>query len=385
MPRDAIDRTAPALRPALEGLPALHDLDALWAPLRRLLAAPAPSGGAALPGGVGDVIAALAGELGLPGRAWLALPGTGDLALALGADRPAPDVVIVAHMDRPSYRVAALDAGALYPICANRFPPGEYRAPAQAVRFADGRLVVGARGTLVSRRAGDDDALHFEVEQGTLDWADTVLLDAPPARSGEVVTSSGLDNSLGVLVALLAAAALAAVEDVLIAASRRCVVVFTDQEEGLPDAFFGHGAARLAHVLPLPTRGCIVVDGHNPGDPAPRIGHGVSVASASGWGRGSIVPPHYQALAHDLADGLNRIRPGTVQFGRSRLSRSDDMALSRWARVVCLCGPPLAHAHTAREKASLRDVQSAAWWLAYLVAAALPLAPDLLPRYALDR
>lgn len=383
MPYDALRRAVPNLPAALEDFSALRDDDALWPLLRRLLDAHAPSGGANLPGAVGGVIGALADELGLGARWIPELGATGNAAIALGADGPA-DIVAVAHMDRPSFRVRAPESGALFPICANRFPEGEYRVGAQALRFDAGRLTVGARGTIVSQRESGSETLTFETAEGSLAWHDTVVMAVEPARDAQgTVSGTGLDNALGVLTALLAAAALARVESALVERGARLLVVFSDQEEGPPEAFFGHGAARLAHALP-PPRGVVIVDAHSAGSPGgPRLGGGVSHGSVSGWGRGSIVPPNYLALAQDLAAGVNRASPSTVQFNTGYLSRSDDMALGRWAKIMALAGPPMLHAHTGGETARLSDVRSGAVWLAWFLAAALALAPDLNARYAL--
>ncbi len=384
MPVTLINQTLPALRTRLADMPTLRDTEALWPLLERLLVAHAPSSGAALPGGIGDDIAALAGELSLGDR-WLPnLEATGNCALWLGAQKPAADLVVVAHMDRPSFRVKSLDDGELFPICANRFPPGEYRVPAKAVRFEDGRLVVGAAGALVSWKGQGREALHFEAKRGRLAWHDTVLLDVHPLQDGEQVLGTGLDNSLGVLTALLAATALQSVEDILAAHNQRCLFVFSDQEEGPPDGFFGHGAARLTCALPIPTHGAVVVDAHTAGPSSGlSLGSGVSYSAASGWGRGSLVPPNYHALGLALTEALNAQRPGTAQLNTGYLSRSDDMILGRWARVLALVGPPMIDPHTGYERAMLSDVQAGVWWLAYFLAAALGLSAELSARYGL--
>ncbi len=379
-------RTLPGIAAALEAQPALLDRDLLWAMLRRVLAAPAPSTGANLPGGVGDVIAALAGELGLGDRLIRQVGSTGNCALWLGVERERPDVVIVSHMDRPTYRVLSPDDATLYPICANRFPAGDYRARAQALRFADGRLTVGARGDLVSCKTPVESRLTFEAHEGRLAWQDSIVLDVEPVcDSRGVVVGTGLDNGLGVITALLVAAVLRPAEDILRAHDRRLLVVFTDQEEGPPDSFFGHGAARLAYAVPQPVLGCVIVDGHNAGMAhGPVLGGGVSAGAVSNAGRGSLVPPNYHALALDLAADLNATRPGTVQINNGYLSRSDDVALARWTRILALAGAPLEGAHTAQETAYLNDVQAAVWWLGHLLPAVLALSPDLNARYALQ-
>jgi hypothetical protein len=114
----------------------------------------APTGGANLLGGIGDDIAVLADGLGLRDRVTPHLGSTGNTAIWLGADKPAADLVVTAHMDRASFRALSVDEGTLYPLCANRFPAGENRVPAKAVRFERGRLVVSADGMLVSSKQG---------------------------------------------------------------------------------------------------------------------------------------------------------------------------------------------------------------------------------------
>jgi hypothetical protein len=91
------------------------------------------------------------------------------------------------------------------------------------------------------------------------------------------------------------------------------------------------------------------------------------------------------ALAVDLAAGLNAARPGTVQMNTGPLSRSDDMILGQWTKILALIGPPLTDPHTGQESAHLNDVQNGVWWLTYFLAAVLNLDPDLTPRYALGR
>jgi len=245
MPYEILNRILPGLSDALKQ----QTKPDVWAMLKRLLEANAPSGGANLLGGIGDDIAVLADQLGLRERVIPQLGATGNTAIWLGADKAAADVIVVAHMDRPSFRVKAVADGSLFPICAIRFPADEYRVAAKALRFERGRLVVGAQG-LIAYHKGDN-TLRFEAAKGQLAWQDTVVMDVTPVCDGDVVIGTGLDNSLGMLMALLAAAALRQVEAVL--KERRCLFVFTDQEEGPPEAFFGHGAARLMHAVPPPT------------------------------------------------------------------------------------------------------------------------------------
>lgn len=386
MPVDILNQALPALQENLKQQPAVNKTEPLWDMLKRLLAAHAPTGGANLLGGIGDDIAVLSDGLGLRDRTISHLGSTGNAAIWLGSDKITPDLVIVAHMDRPSFRVRDLQKAELFPLCANRFPEGDYRIPAKAVRFERGRLVVRAEGMLVSHKSSGTETLHFEVKHGQLSWQDTILIDVYPALDGDTVIGAGLDNSLGVLTTLVTAAVLRGVENVMRERERRCLFVFTDQEEGPPDGIFGHGAARLAHALPPPTYGCVIVDAQNAGPGlVPQLGSGTSHSAASKWGYGAIVPPNYHALAVDLAESVNAGRSGTVQMNTGYLSRSDDTILGQWTRILGLSGPPMTNPHTGQESARLGDIQDGVWWLAYFLTAVLNLVPELTPRYALGR
>jgi putative aminopeptidase FrvX len=386
MPVDVLNHALPGLSESLAQQLTVNKPEPLWDLLKRLLTAHAPTGGANLLGGIGDDIAVLADGLGLRDRVISHLGSTGNAAIWLGSDKSTADLVVVAHMDRPSFRVRDLAKGELFPLCSNRFPEGDYRVPAKAVRFERGRLVVRAEGILVSRKAGGDESLYFEAKHGQLAWQDTILMDVHPVLNGDTVIGSGLDNSLGVAMALLTAASLRGVENILRERERRCLFVFTDQEEGPPEAFFGHGAARLMHAQQPPTYGCVIVDAQTAGPGlVPQLGGGTSHSASSRWGHGSIVPPNYYALAVDLAEALNATRPGTVQMNTGYLSRSDDMILGQWTRILGLSGPPMTDPHTGQESACLSDIQAGAWWLSYFLVAALNVVPELTPRYALGR
>ncbi|MBL8152678.1 MAG: hypothetical protein JNM70_00725 [Anaerolineae bacterium] len=359
-----------ALQETLDSVALVNDQDTLWGQLRRLLTAHAPSSGAWLPGAIIDEMEAIAGTLGFEKRFQRQIGTTGGAGISLGADHPQPDLVIFAHMDRPTYRVKSAGDGLLYPICANRFTQGTSQARAKALRFIDGRVQVAARGWLYSSREASGDVLRFETTEGQLGWQDYITLEVEPVLSDGIITGTGLDNCLGVITTLGALAGLRALEDQLRAEGKRILAVFTDLEEGNPEAFFGHGAARTMYAVPPPKRGCLVIDAQtvNP-DGVPAMGQGDAYGSVSAWGRGSVVPPNALALAIDLAGELNAARPGTVQMNTGYLSRSDDMALSRWTHILGMSGPPMLHAHTDHETARLDDVPDAMVWLAHLAAA----------------
>lgn len=388
---DILQRHAPLLTTDLDALreDTPRFLEREWERLVRLLTARAPSGGCLLPGAIGDVVADLAAELGLTDSYLAEIGSSGNPGVSLGAPIDAVDIVITAHIDRPSFRVrevVAREGGSLYPICADRFPEGDYRARALALRWEPGLgLIVGARGEFVAHNDGHGTTYHFRNREGELASYDVVTLDATPQVVDGVITGTGLDNCLGALSALYAARILKGAESALIAAERRVVIAFTDLEEGVPTAFFGHGAARLTAALPQPRIGAIVCDAQavNPG--INDMGRGVSHGTASAWGRGAYVPPNFHRLAVDLAAAFERVYPSTVQINHGYQSRSDDLGLSRWTRVLGMAGPPMIRAHTAEECAHLIDVPRAGVWLAAFTLACAGVEGDVASGYGLTR
>lgn len=354
--------------------------EAIYGYLQRLLNAPAPNSGARLPGAVGEVIANIAAELGLTLSADPRIRATGNLAIEIGAESTAADLLITAHMDRPSFRVLNLAEATLYPLCAIRTPHARYRCGAIALRYQSGRVETVARGALQFSDVGGDvgefageGPIRFEVESGKLDWGDTILMAAQPKLVAgrdqrQRIKGTGLDNASGLLVALLAARTLSALADDFAASGRwqgrKVIFAFTDQEEGPPSGLFGQGAARLAQALPPPKLGFINVDAHNAHAATGHApGVGASHAFVSGYGRGSVAPLEAQALATDLAGSVNRARPGTVKLNYAYVSRSDDMLLSLRARCLGLIGVVLENAHTTEETVDLADVAAAATWV----------------------
>jgi len=388
---DSLQRHAPLLTNDLDALreDAPRFLDREWGRLRRLLSARAPSSGCLLPGAIGEIVADLAAELGLKDNYTAEIGSSGNPGIVIGAPIDAVDLVITAHIDRPSFRVRdviAGEGGLLYPICADRFPEGEYRARALALRWEPEQgLIVGARGDFAARNDVHGATYHFCNREGELAEYDVVTLDAPPQVVDGVITGTGLDNCLGVLSALYAARILKGVESALIASERRIVIAFTDLEEGIPTAFFGHGAARLTAALPQPRIGAIVCDAQSVNPGINDMGCGVSHGTASAWGRGAYVPPNFHRLAVDLAEAFNQVYPSTVQINRGYQSRSDDVALSRWTRVLGMAGPPMINAHTAEERAHLIDVPRAGVWLGAFALACVDLASDITRRYGIAR
>ena len=363
-----ISQAIQALLAHIDSDPIYTKADELFALLTRLLAAHAPSNGCHLPGAVGDSIRSMANELGLSLSSDPRIGSTGSLAIEIGADKPEIDLVITAHMDRPSFRVLSLEDCTLYPLCAIRIPGTAYTSQAKAVRCQDGRMIITARGKMHIKTTNGGHHIRFQAKSGALGWGDTVLMDAIPQRQGNHIVGTGLDNAAGVLLTLLSARALASFAADITKQRQKILMVFTDQEEGPPVGLFGQGAARLAHAIPPPRLGFINIDAHNVDSAAGHVpGIGASHAFVSGRGRGSVVPLEYQALAESLAQAINRRRPDTVRLNYGYVSRSDDMLLGLWSRCLALIGIPLAHAHTSAERVALDDMTSAVCWITAFV------------------
>lgn len=338
---------------------------AVYARLAHLLRVPAPANSCALAGTIGDAIRASAQELGLR---CAPIGATGNLGITLGAADAPLDVLISAHMDRPCFRVLAVEEATLYPLCAIRVPGASYACAGSALRYVDGRVRISARGVMRFEKRDSGYRISFRADEGELRRGDTVMMHAAPQLSRGQILGSGLDNAIGVLLALLTAYALQNFASERLA-GRRLVFAFTDQEEGPPSGLFGQGAARLAQALPPPRLGFLNIDGHNADAAAGhQPGVGASHAFVSGYGRGSVVPLDYQARAEALARQVNQLRGNTVRLNYSYVSRSDDMLLSAWARCVGLSGVIVANAHTTEESAALGDIVAAAHWLPAFVA-----------------
>jgi putative aminopeptidase FrvX len=349
-----------------------QDTDQIYDYLAALVNSHAPANGCNLPGAIGDTIRTFATQFGLKLSTDARLLASGNLAIEIGASKPDADLVITAHMDRPCFRVLSQAEQTLYPICAIRIDGDEYRTGAKAVHFVDGAIRQTASGEIVIRAAKPEYHITFETSSGELHAGDTVLMDVQPQRNGDQVIATGLDNTTGVLLALLSARALQAFSPELERLGRKLLIVLTDQEEGPPVGLFGQGAARLSQVLPPPLLGFINLDAHNVDASAGVVqGAGVSHGFVSGRGKGSVVPLNYQAHAEQLAQEINQSGAAAVCLNYGYISRSDDMLLTLWSRSLGLIGVPLANAHTTEETIDLRDMVSAIYWISTYVSQVL--------------
>lgn len=355
---------------------------ALTETLIRLLDANAPRAGCALPGAIGELIGALAVENGLEAYFTPNFANTGNAVIIIGASKPQPDVLIAAHMDRPSFRVKDHKTGEIYPVCALRLPEDGYRCAAKALRFdaTVGAIVAASRG--IFRAEGGK--LRYEIgESGELQLLDTIVMDAVPHVEREIITGTGLDNCLGVMSAFGAAVAFAQEQDRLIAANKQIMIAFTDEEEGIPEVFFGHGAARLSTVV-RPIAGAIICDAQTVmSETNIEIGQGAAHGVISGGGKGALVAPNFAALAAQLISVGKQFPYGSAQLNTGYLSRSDDMGMSRWTRILGMIGVPMRDPHTAHESASIRDVVLTIEWLTVFTLAVSGVIPEINQAYRL--
>lgn len=365
-----------------------QDSQRLWADLSRLLAAHGASGTVLLPNAIGDDLHAIVQSLGLEAHYLPKIGNTGNCGLWFGADKAQADLLIVTHLDRPAFRVRDASAGILYPMCAIRVPVGGYTCAGKALRWQAGGVQVAAQGRMIFERdERGQDRIRFEPQTGDLAWHDWLTMDATPTLDAAgVIMGTGLDNCLGVQTCLGVAQALASLQAELSQAGLRVLIVFSDEEEGIPEAYFGHGAARLTGAIPQPRFGTIIADAHTvvpEGNLA--LGAGVGHGTVSAWSRGSVVPMNYVGLARALSEQVHPNYPNMVQLNTGYLSRSDDMALGRWSRILGMIGAPMTDAHTAHERAHLSDLPAAMRWLTLYSLACLRLDADLVRDFALDR
>lgn len=108
---EALDRAAPALHHALASHAYLTDTKAIWEGLSSLLAAHAPSGAINFPGAILDQTKAIIHTLGLDDRYIGEIGATGNTAIWLGEEKETADIIILAHLDRPTYKVRSAAEG----------------------------------------------------------------------------------------------------------------------------------------------------------------------------------------------------------------------------------------------------------------------------------
>lgn len=371
----------------------IKDREALWELLKGLMEADSPTGNLALPGTILDVMSSAAMGAGLGVNFIPNFKHTGNPAILLGSKKETIDLLVDAHLDKPTFGVAEVthtEQGQrvmLYPYCANRFPLGEYQVKAKALCYDEQQqaVIVSGRGILHSRRAdGINDQLSFEIIEGELDFTNLVVFDTPARREGDQLSGPGLDNAAGVAMLIATASILKEIEPLLDLQGCNCLFTFSDQEEGPAGSLFAQGASKIAFSLQPPRLGSIVVDVHTAGEACGiTLGDGASFGFVSGGGRGALLPLNIQRLHLALSADLNQRKPGSIQHNRGYFSRSDDFALTHWSKILGLVGIPASDIHTGNEKGNLSDLQGGILFLSHLIPIILGLSPTLAKRYQL--
>jgi hypothetical protein len=357
------------------------------------MSAHSPTGNVALPGTIIDTLTSAVREAGLGENFYPNFNCTGNAAVLLGKRKDRIDLLVDAHLDKPTFGIARIEDGEhrkqakLFACCANRFPSGVYQVAARALRYDETKqaVVVSGRGSVISHRSEDlESRLIFEVAEGEIGYSDLVVLDVPPHRQKAVIVGSGIDDAAGLAIVLAAGSILKAIEPLLEARSLNCLLTFSDHEEWPPDSFFAQGASRTAFSLPAPTFGSVVVDVHTAGEGYPiQLGQGISCGFISAGGRGAIVPLNYQRLTIALIATLNARQGNTAQHNTGYFSRSDDYALMRWSRILGLWGIPALDIHLGHETGHLGDVRGGVVLLSHYIPLVLGLPPTPAKRYHL--
>jgi putative aminopeptidase FrvX len=352
-----------------------------------------PTGSVALPGTIIDTLTSSVEQASLTENYYPNFNNTGNAAILLGAKKDQIDLLVDAHLDKPTFGVAdVVDAkyrkrAALFACCANRFPQGRYQIEARALRYDESKQIVAVcgRGVIQSYRAeGLRNELFFEAYEGEIDYTDLVVFDTLAQRQTDGIAGPGLDDGAGVTILLATASILREIESLLEAKSLNCLFTFSDQEEWPAESFFAQGASKTTFALRPPTFGSIVVDVHTAGEGYPiKLGNGISCGFVSAQGKGAIMPLPYQRLTAMLISDLNGRAPQTAQHNTGYFSRSDDYALMRWSRMLGLLGIPAVGIHSGKEEGHLGDVRGGIIFLSHYIPVVLGLSSTLADQYQL--
>jgi len=384
----------PMIQEALYSSKWVKEPDQTWALVRDFMDAHSPTASIALPGTIIDTLTANVEKMGLTDHYASNFNGTGNAAILLGEKKDHIDVLIDAHLDKPTFGVAEIEEtrhtrrATLFACCANRFPTGIYRVSAKVLRYDETRqaVTVCGRGEIVSHREKNTgDRLFFEPNEGEIDYTDMVALDVPPRLENMTITGSGVDDASGVTVVLVTASIIKAIEPLLKSKSLNCLFTFSDNEEWPPESFFSLGASKTTFSLEPPTFGSIVVDVHQADEGYHiKLGRGLSCGFISAQGKGAAVPLNYQRLTTALIADLAMQEPGIAQHNTSYFSRSDDYALIRWSRILGLFGIPALNIHRGNEEGHLGDVRGGIILLSHYIPFVLCLSQAVAAKYHLN-
>lgn len=375
-------RVLPRLERAIARQALVADREQAWLLLRQLMLAAAPSTAAALPGSIVDQLIDVAAVFGLADRLEPDFAGMGNPGLWLGVAKDEVDLLVIAPLDRLTFRVVQMlgdDLARVAPIGRRMRRENMAESPARAFRLnvERGQLVTSVVGQLIPGEEG----VLFRAERGSLGICDLITFDLQPRQQGDWVRGSGLDNAAGTLAVLGAGAVLRQIEEALLEHNRRCVLVFPDRSDFDVSTFVAKGAGSVMR----PTLGSVLVGGIPVHDGSgPHYEAGMAFAFATAGGAPQVVPHNYQQLAFDLATAFEQLVPGIGQYVPSD-AMPENLGGRGLGRVLGLMGLPLSQPHAGQEIAHLKDLAASVWWISAFVALALNLVPQVGARYALGR
>jgi hypothetical protein len=360
------------------------DAESVWVMLRQLMLAAAPSTGAVLPGSIFEQVSDIAAAFGLADRLDIGLGGAGCAGLWLGVAKEQVDLVVLTHLDQLTFRVQRLrdaNTALVEPVCVPHVSDEVAPAPARSFRFdaQRGRMVLAAQGQLNLSSAGE---YSFEIEKGSLTPLDLITLALQPRRQGNWVRGSGLDNAAGILTALAVASILREIEEVLLEHNRRCLFIFPDRQDFMPDMLWTNSLGQNIH----PQFGTVVVDGQIIADESMQYEAGIGYAFSSAQQAGLFVPANYQQLTWDLAGTFEASMSAIAQYNYVVTTGGYQRGSGDYrGRVLGLMGPPVSSPHAGQEIVHIKDIQAGIWWLSYYLPLVLGLVPPVSAAYALGR
>ena len=219
----------------------------VWEWLKKFMEARSPTGSISLPGTIVDTLTSVVNEVGFTENYSKNFRDTGNAAIFLGEKKDQVDLLIDAHLDKPSFGVAELintkphRQAVLFACCANRFPLGEYHVNAKALRFDETKQMVTdcGWGLIKSYRGdGQQDKIIFEIRDGEVDYTDLIVFDTKARLEGSSVIGPGIDDGSGVTIILGAASILKTIEPLLKAKSLNCMFTFFIRKNGQQKVFF---------------------------------------------------------------------------------------------------------------------------------------------------
>jgi hypothetical protein len=172
------------------------------------------------------------------------------------------------------------------------------------------------------------------------------------------------------------------VEEVLLEHNRRCLFIFTDRQDFVPDMLWTDGLGQNIH----PNFGTVIVDGQIIEDEALQYEAGIGYAFSSAKQSGLFVPVNYQQLTWDLASAFEVYMPSIAQYNYVVAAGRRQRGMGEFrGRILGLMGPPVSSPHAGQEIVHIKDIQAGIWWLSCYLPLVLGLVPTVSAAYVLGR